>query len=85
MVPHGELSSSGYALAHPAAESAEYLVYLPSSREVTVDLSAASGALRVVWFNPVDGATLTGGPTTGGASRTFSAPFSNDAVLYISQ
>ena len=30
MVPHGELSSLGYALASPVASGAEYLVYAPS-------------------------------------------------------
>jgi hypothetical protein len=85
MTPHGELASSGYALANPVASGAEYLIYLPSGGMVTVDLSAASGPLSVEWFNPEDGTTTDGGTTTGGAVRSFNPPFSGDAVLYICQ
>src|SRR5579859_3449658 len=35
MTPHGELASSGYALANPAASGAEYLVYLPAGATAT--------------------------------------------------
>jgi hypothetical protein len=84
MTPRGDLASSGYCLANPAGESAEYLVYLPSGGSVTVDLSAAAGTLAVEWFNPSNGATTPANPTTGGASRSFTAPFRGDAVLYLS-
>jgi hypothetical protein len=85
MTPHGELSSSGYALANPAAIGAEYLVYLPDGGSVTVDLSGILGTLNVEWFNPSHGTITSGGITTGGSNRSFSAPFSGDAVLYIFQ
>lgn len=84
MEPHGELSSSGYALANPAPREAEYLVYLPSASTVTVDLTGASGTLSVEWFDPSTGSTKNGGTTTGGATRSFSPPFSEDSVLYVS-
>ena len=62
----------------------QYLVYRPSSSgSVTVNLSAASGQLSYEWFNPATGKIAKTGTTTGGASRTFSSPFSGDAVLYI--
>ncbi len=80
MVPRNDLSSTKYCLANPGSE---YLVYLPSGGTVTVDLSAASGALLVEWFNPTTGETVKGDETTGGAKRDFTAPFSGDAVLYI--
>jgi hypothetical protein len=83
MTPHGELASSGYALANPAASGAEYLVYVPWAGNVTVDLSAASGNLNIEWFNPEDGTTSNGGTTGGGAVRYFTAPFSGDTVLYL--
>jgi hypothetical protein len=82
MPPHGELASTGYCLANPAAQGAEYLVYLPSGGSVTVNLSAAQGTLTLEWFNPTTGVAISGGTTTGGVSRTFTAP-SGAAVLYI--
>ncbi len=83
MTPHGELASTGYCLANPAPQGGEWLVYLPSGGSVTVNLIAASGSLTVEWFSPSTGQTTAGGSTTGGASRTFTAPGSGDAVLYI--
>ena len=80
------LCSTGYCLRRAVANGAEYLVYRPaSSGNITVDLSATSSSkvLSVEWFNPVTGATLAGGTVNGGASRSFTPPFSNDAVLYI--
>lgn len=84
-LPRGDLASSGYCLAHPAAQGARYLVYLPDGGSVTVDLSAAQGALTAEWLNPASGAVSAGGSTSGGASRSFTAPFAGDAVLYIYQ
>jgi len=84
MTPHGELASSGYALANPAASGAEYLVYLPAGGAVTVNLSASPGTLAVEWFNPGTGATTPADSVTGGASRLFTPPFAGDAVLYLS-
>jgi hypothetical protein len=83
MVPHGELASTGYCLAKPTAQGAEYLVYAPSGGSVDVNLSSASGTLTVEWFFPATGQTVAGGTTTGGASRTFVPPSGGAAVLYI--
>jgi len=80
MAPRNDLASTKYCLANPGSE---YLVYLPSGGRVTVDLSAASGPLSVEWFNPRTGKARKGGGTRGGATRTFSAPFRGEAVLYI--
>jgi hypothetical protein len=84
MRPRGDLASTGYCLANPAAQEAEYLVYLPSGGTVTVNLSSTTGTLDVEWFNPATGQTMIGGTIQGGASRGFTAPFSGDAVLYLS-
>jgi hypothetical protein len=83
MTPRPDLCSTGYCLANPVASGAEYLVYLPSGGGVSVDLSGASGQLLVEWFNPGTGMPTAGGTTTGGAIRFFTAPFGQDAVLYI--
>jgi hypothetical protein len=85
MTPRPDLCSTGYCLANPAANGAEYLVYLPAGGGVTVNLSGASGQLSTEWLNPSTGTTTAGGTTNGGAKRSFAAPFSGDAVLYIYQ
>jgi hypothetical protein len=82
MQPHGELASSGYCLAHIGVE---YLVYLPTGGGVNVDLTGATGTFTLEWFRPGNGQTTAGATTTGGAPRSFTVPFSGDAVLYIHQ
>jgi len=81
MRPRGELASSGYCLAHAAAQDGEYLVYLPEGGEVTVDLSATPGELGVQWFHPGSGGSKTAGAIQGGSKRKLAAPFTGDAVL----
>jgi len=80
MTPQDALASSGYCLAHAGRE---YLVYLPNGGEVSVDLTAAAGAMQAEWFNPRLGQPGKGAAVSGGARRTFKAPFDGDAVLYL--
>ena len=80
MTPRGELATSGYCLANPAKE---YLVYLPTGGEVSVDLAGAAGEFQVEWTHPVEGKTLPGGSANGGAVRRFKAPFDGNAVLHL--
>jgi hypothetical protein len=87
MLPRGDLATSGYCLAG----GGEYLALTsPYSNSVTVNLQGTAGTLNVEWFNPSNGQVTSGGTVTGGASRSFSAPFSNawpydqcQAVLYL--
>jgi len=79
MVPHGELSSTGYCLANPGSE---YLVYA-SKGEVTVDLSDVDGVFAVEWMDVAKGTVAQAGRITGGAKGAFKAPFVGDGVLYI--
>lgn len=60
-------------------------LYLTPDSSVTVDLTGARGELKVEWFNPETAEILDGGTTTGGAQRSFTAPFTGDAVLYLVQ
>ena len=85
MTPRGDLSSTGYALANPAASGAEYLVYAPNGGTFTVDLRGTNGAVNVEWFNPSTGTATTGAAVNGGTTRSFQAPFSGDAALYLSE
>jgi len=80
MTPHSELASTEFCLADPGRE---YLIYLPTGGEATVDLSAAGGLFSVEWLNPADGGTTPGETASGGEKRTFKPPFKGDAVLFI--
>lgn len=83
MRPLPNLASTGYILANPNGTKSQYLIYLPSGGSVNVDLSGASGSLKIEWLNPSNGNYFDSGGTTGGGNRTFTAPFSGDAVLYL--
>lgn len=80
MLPHNELASTSFCLANPGTN---YVVYLPEGGEVTVDLSAATGKMKVAWIDPVNGKTVKGKSITGGNKKLFSPPFGGDAVLHI--
>ena len=79
MLPSISVSSTGFALAQ---QGSEYLVYAPGGGSFNVDLQR--GNYFYEWFNP-NTATLvnTGCVTAAGGSRSFSPPFSGDAVLYL--
>jgi hypothetical protein len=80
--PHDALASTGFCLADPGKE---YLVYSPEGGEVTVDLSASAESFRVEWMHPIKGTIIHSEATAGGGKRVLKAPFSGDAVLYLSR
>jgi hypothetical protein len=53
------------------------------ARDVTVDLSASRAEFVVEWFDPSSGRTMPGEPVMGGERRSFTAPFTGDAVLHL--
>jgi hypothetical protein len=80
MTPQPTLSSTGYLLAGGSA----YLAYRSSgSASFTLNLSGTPGALAYQWLNVGTDTIVAGGSVTGGASRTFTPPFSGAAVLYV--
>jgi hypothetical protein len=80
-VPSGSLSTTGYCLARPGRQ---YLVYQPSSGAFSVTLVA--GSYLFEWFNPTTGTVAsTGMITATSGSKTFTPPFSGDAVLLLEQ
>jgi hypothetical protein len=83
MTPQPSLCSTGFCLAKATSSSAEYIVYLPNGGSVNVNLSATTENMAVEWFKPSSGATFGGGSVSGGATKSFTAPFSGDAVLYL--
>jgi hypothetical protein len=86
VTPRGSLCSTRFCLAQTPSVGAEYLVYAPSGGPFTVDLSAMSSSRRlaVEWFDPATATTIPQGPIPAGSrSRSFTPPFSGDAVLYL--
>jgi len=80
MVPRPELASTGYCLAH---EGREYVVFLPETRKVQVNLSASRKPLTIRWIHPVEGTVKQGKTVQGGARRELESPFEGDAVLWM--
>lgn len=71
--------STTYCLRNPGQD---YLVYQPEEGAFTVNLTAADYEFE--WFDPAAGVIVqTGTITAGAGSRTFTPPFSGDAVLYL--
>jgi len=71
--------STTYCLRNPGQE---YLAYQSESGSFTVNLQA--GTYNYEWFNPSTGAVAgTGSFTASSGSRSFTPPFSGDAVLYL--
>ncbi|MGD9495300.1 MAG: putative collagen-binding domain-containing protein [Armatimonadota bacterium] len=79
-VPHDELASTRYCLADPGKE---YLVYLPEGGEVTLDLTGLGGEFAAEWFNPSTGEHAGTVVVRAGGTRSLTAPFEGDAVLYL--
>jgi hypothetical protein len=80
MVPHGELSSTGYCLANPGQE---YLIYFSEGSGV-VNLDGVGGEYSIEWFIPLLNKTASSTRTLrGGQSHTLSPPTILDAVLYL--
>ena len=83
MAPHDELLSEshhGQCLANPGQE---YVIYLRYGGAVAVDLSTAKGDLWAEWYNPRSGEYGEQQKAKGGGLCQFSAPDSEDWVLYL--
>lgn len=79
MTPSTSICSTTYCLVRAGSE---YLVYSPSGGSFTVNLVGAT--YRYEWFNPTTGSVAgTGTLTASSGNRSFTPPFSGDAVLYL--
>lgn len=80
MIPRPELASTGYCLAN---DGKEYIVFLPATRQVEVNLSLNHRAFAVEWIHPVEGTVKRAKAVQGGARRKFESPWDEDAVLHL--
>lgn len=78
MAPSNALADTGFCLAKPPET---FVVYLPDSGKVNLDLREFPDAYKAEWFNPQTGAFLKIPEQLGGAILTFISPFTDDAVL----
>jgi hypothetical protein len=84
MQPHGELSSTGYALANPGDE---YLLLQPTATAGPLTVRLAAGTYTVEWFGIASRQTMGTGEVTveRDESLSFTAPLAETepAVLYL--
>jgi hypothetical protein len=82
MTPQNRLATTGYCLASTGPRG-EYLAYLPTGGEVTLDLTGTPGPLETRWLNPADGTWQTASPTMGGRRTGLQPPFRKEAVVWL--
>jgi len=78
MAPANALVDTGFCLADPPET---FVVYLPDSGRVNLDLREFHEAFKAEWFNPQTGAVLKIPEPFGGVILTLVSPFADDAVL----
>ena len=80
MIPHPELSSTGFCLS----SDKEYVVYLPeTSAEATLDISGSEGQFSVEWIDAYSGNITIGADITAGTSQQFLSPYGNYSILVL--
>jgi hypothetical protein len=81
---YGFWGNTNYATAALTANGNTMIAYLPSPRQVTVDMSRISGTqAKAWWYNPSDAATTEIGTYATSGSRRFTPPSGGDWVLVI--
>lgn len=79
-VPRGDLVNTNYCLA---SVGSAYLVWASNGGNITVNLTGAPGTFNVEWFNPANAQVSIASTVQGGAVRTFTPPFSGEAILFV--
>ena len=75
------VSQSDYATAARTSDGAFIVIYMPTARTVTVDMSRMSGRASAEWFDPTNGkrTPVSGGPFPNTGPREFTPPKQNHA------
>lgn len=77
-VPHNELCTSTYCLAHPGYQ---YVCFFPAGGTEGLDLKGTEGIFQVEWLNTATGVVFKGQPVEGGLRATLCAPFEGPSLL----
>jgi hypothetical protein len=84
MKPHGDLTSTGYALANPGKE---YLVLQPSVKADVFTVKLATGTYEIEWYNVNNRETAGAGKLAvkSDENHSFTSPFpsAGPSVLYL--
>lgn len=75
------VSQSDYATAARTPDGALVVIYMPTSRTVTVDMSRLRSISNAEWFDPTTGERrpISGGPFPNSGARQFTPPKQNHA------
>jgi len=75
------VSESDYATAARTKDGSTVVVYVPTVRSISIEMSSLRGAARARWFDPSDGSyrEIVGGSSANHGSRAFTAPGNNHA------
>ena len=75
----GTVSANDYATAASTPDGRLVMVYVPTQRTVTVDMSKLIGPTTAQWYDPVNGTYLpiTGGPFSNSGTQNFHSPVRN--------
>jgi hypothetical protein len=80
----GVQSGSTKATTALTTDGSSVIAYIPTSRQVSIDMTNVAGAQgRGWWFNPRDASTIDLGTFPNTGSRSFVPPDNNDWVLVI--
>ncbi len=75
----GSVNDSDYATAARTPDGTLVMVYIPTPRTLTVDMSKLRGTAAARWYDPVNGTYLQidGSPFLNGGARIFTPPGTN--------
>jgi hypothetical protein len=80
----GEFNGLDYLTAARTADGSTLMAYLPSAREITIDLSKLSGSrVRAWWFNPHSGQSQPAGEHATGQALRLTPPGEGDWGLVV--
>ena len=81
---YGTWGKTDYATAAISSNGNTIICYIPSKRQVTVDLSKISGSkCKAWWYNPSDGKAILIGTYENSKCQLFTPPSNSDWVLVI--
>jgi hypothetical protein len=81
---YGSITSESYVASALINNNNSFIVYTPSGRTLTINLSKINAALvNVYWYNPSNGSATLNGTYATSASQLFTTPSSSDWVLVI--
>jgi Protein of unknown function (DUF4038)/Putative collagen-binding domain of a collagenase len=76
---NGSVTTNDYATAARTADGSLAMVYMPTARTVTVDMTQLGSNVAAQWYDPTNGsyATVNGSPFANTGSRQFTPPATN--------